>query len=204
MNIIRHRINTRDQLNQLSTSPRSIEIDLRYHHNNLILEHDPYNHQKQSLTYFDQFMEEFVKDAGFLIVNIKSEGIEDKCLKIMEKYRFTNFAFLDSSLAFIIKKVRTQSLLPKNIMLRISEHESLESVLSFKDKAMWVWIDFFDHFNFDQKTSNVLKQHDFKICVVSPELQGHPFSQIMKVKQHILSLSPDAVCTKDPDSWLNK
>ncbi len=202
MDIIRHRINTLDQLNQLSTSPKSIEIDLRYYNNDLILEHDPYNHQNQNLSYLDQFMKEFVKDAGFLIINIKSEGIEDKCLEIMKKHHFTNFVFLDSSLPLIIKKVRAQSLSPENIMIRISEYESLESVLRFQDKVRWVWIDFFDHFKFDQKISNSLKQCNFKTCIVSPELQGQPISQIIKIKKHVLSNHPDAICTKTPESWL--
>ena len=51
-----------------------------------------------------------------------------------------------------------------------------------------------------------LKDSGFKICIVSPELQGRDAdTEITNMSTQLkdLNIVPDAVCTKRPDIWEN-
>ena len=52
--------------------------------------------------------------------------------------------------------------------------------------------------------SAVLKNAGFKLCIVSPELQGrsdHNHIMEFRSKIELLGINGDAVCTKYPDLW---
>jgi hypothetical protein len=56
----------------------------------------------------------------------------------------------------------------------------------------------------DLSEVNELKQLDFKLCMVSPELQGYdPEIEISKLAQLFNSsqIELDAICTKRPALW---
>lgn len=65
-----------------------IEIDVRDYSNKLILSHDPF---KNGVT-LNKFLN-FYKHK-FMIVNVKSEGIEKKIYNILKKKKFQIFFFL--------------------------------------------------------------------------------------------------------------
>ena len=83
------------------------------------------------------------------------------------------------------------------------KYESINSVLSLKGKLSWVWIDFFTKFPIDFEIYKILKSHNFKLCIVSPELQGHTNSKCLDLKNYIKSNAMyfDAVCTKKVNFW---
>ena len=88
--------------------------------------------------------------------------------------------------------------------VRISEYESIDSVLSLTGMVEWVWIDCFSRFPLTFQQTNTLQKKGFKLCFVSPELQGYAkLTHIKKFRQEIesLGINGDAVCTKHPELW---
>ena len=85
MHIISHRVNNIKDLKSIDCS-HGIEIDIRYHNNDLILHHDPFHTKEDSLEKFEDLLAEYVKNhKGTVILNIKTEGVEDRCISIMNK-----------------------------------------------------------------------------------------------------------------------
>ena len=87
--------------------------------------------------------------------------------------------------------------------IRISEYESIETALKLSGKVNWIWIDFFNCLPIDYESYFKLKEGGFKLCLVSPELQGHPISKIYDLKKelNLKKIILDAVCTKKPNLW---
>lgn len=85
----------------------------------------------------------------------------------------------------------------RNIAIRFSEFEGLGTVLAMKGKVKWVWVDCFTKLPLDKEIYVVLKRAGFKLCLVSPELQGRP--EDIESYKHYLdenSILLDAICTK--------
>jgi len=209
MHIISHRINTIIDLKNVNFL-HGIEIDIRYHDNDLILHHDPFHHHKKSPEKFENLLAEFVKKhTGTIILNIKTEGVERECINLMNKYNYKKWFFLDLSMPYFIKyankanRGKIKGFTPDNIAVRFSEFEPIEYAVSFKGKVNWAWIDCFTKMPLDKGSYKILKDANFKLCLFPPELQKHgverivEFQEILK-KDHI---KLDAVCTKNPELW---
>ena len=202
---INHRINTIAQLKKVPLQ-NGIELDIRYHENELILQHDPFHHHQNNPEKFDCLLKEW-NHQGPMILNIKTEGIEQICIDLMNKYKIKNWFFLDLSMpyfAIYAEKTRNNEIIGfslDNLAVRFSEREPIEYALSFKDKSGWVWVDCFTYLPMNKNIYERLKEAKFKICLVSPELQKHSIKQIKQFKQQIEGLDIDAVCTKRPDLW---
>lgn len=187
MKFIAHRINTVSELKKIPKE-FGIEIDLRDNKNDLILSHDPFFDGE----FFEKFLENY--EHSFIILNVKSEGIEYKILEILDKFKIENYFFLDSSFPMIYNLSSTGL---KNIALRFSEFESLESVLMMKGKVNWVWVDFFTKTPLTKSIFLKLKESDFKICLVSPELQKQPEKIDIYIDMLIKKdIKPDLICSK--------
>jgi hypothetical protein len=205
MIFINHRINNIKQLSNVPLS-NGVEIDIRYHEDNLILHHDPYAHHRSEQTYFEDYLRNW-QHKGPMILNIKSEGVEKDCIDLMRKYSISNWFFLDLSMPYFTiyaEKALTGEINgfgPKNLAVRYSEREPLEYALAFAGKADWVWVDCFTRLPLDKAISARLRAAGFKICLVSPELQKHDLDRIHEFRDQILGWNADAVCTKRPDLW---
>ena len=205
MQIINHRVNTISDLKKVPFS-HGIELDVRYHEDDLILNHDPFGHHKSKPVLFEDFLLHWSHD-GPMILNLKTEGIEDKCIRLMSRHKIKNWFFLDMSMPFCVKysnlayKENSQKFSPNNMCVRFSEREPIEYALSFKDKAVWVWVDCFTKLPIDRASYNILKEANFKLCIVSPELHKHSLNKIQEFKEVISEMDIDAVCTKRPDFW---
>ena len=173
MKIISHRVNTVEGLK--NCSQHGLELDLRYHNSEIILHHDPFLKGEK----FEEFLKKF--KLNFIILNIKSEGIEEEVLRILKKYNVPDYFFLDTSVPFMVKYINKGW---TKFAVRFSEHEPLELALKFKDKVEWVWVDCFTHLPLTNESYIQLKKY-FKICLVSPELQGHPNSLIEEFKNRL-------------------
>ena len=209
MEVILHRINTSKQLRKVSKS-KGIEVDIRYHENELILHHDPlHHHENPKPEKFEDFLKSWGHN-GVMILNLKSEGLEDECIRLMNQYKAEKWFFLDMSMPYFAKYAELaagnsiEGFGPDNLAVRFSEREAVEYALKFKGKAGWVWVDCFTYMPLDKEIYRVLKTNGFKTCLVSPELQKHDIARIGEFKK-ILSnhdISLDAVCTKHPDLWM--
>ena len=133
-------------------------------------------------------------------MNVKENGLEKELLKTMQCFQIENFFILDQSFPYLINTINNGE---KRCAVRLSEYESINSVLSLKDKLSWVWIDFFTKFPVDFEIYKILKKNNFKLCIVSPELQGHANSKCLDLKKFIKSNNMyfDAVCTKKVKFW---
>jgi hypothetical protein len=187
MHYIAHRIN---QLEQLKTLPKEYgaEIDLRDHAERLILQHDPFIDGEDAEPFFASYKH------GTLILNVKSERIEYRVLELLKKYSITNYFFLDSSIPMIVKLANEGE---NRIAVRYSEYESIDTVLAFRGLVNWVWVDCFTKLPITREICAKLKEAGFKLCLVSPELQGRvedlePYKRKLDQEGIIF----DAICTK--------
>jgi hypothetical protein len=193
MLVIEHRINTIEKLLRVPSS-NGIEIDLRTYCDKVVLHHDPF--QK------GESFEDWLKlwRGQFLVLNVKEEGIEDEILKIMGKYQISDYFFLDQSFPFLQKTVNNGN---KNAAVRVSDIESIETVL--KTNCEWIWIDCFKgDWSFLPDVIKSLNGYERKTCLVSPELVrqniDNEISELLDIiKKNELRFN--AVCTKNPDRW---
>jgi len=195
MQIIKHRINTSDDL--LKTDKEfGVEIDLRTKDNHIILQHDPFSE--------GEIFTDWIKNFGHktLILNVKEEGLEKEIISILKKNTIEDFFFLDLSFPFLIKTSLSGE---TRIASRVSEFESLETIEKVKDLISWVWIDYFSYFPLNELDLIRIKDLGLRTCVVSPELQGFdPQVEVSKIKDSIINYKHlfDAVCTKYPELWI--
>jgi NDP-sugar pyrophosphorylase family protein len=192
-----HRINT---INEVKIIPKQygIEVDLRDDlDGEIYLAHDPFI--KGEL--FFNFLKYY--NHKFIILNIKSERIEYKVLELLQKYDITEYFFLDSSFPMIYKLSNEGE---KNMAVRYSEFECLNTVLNMKGKTDWVWIDCFTKNPLNKSIYTILKNAGFKLCFVSPELQNQK-EKIKQYKEYFKreNIELDMICTKsyNIDQWEN-
>lgn len=194
MKFISHRRNTIEQLKETNTN-YGVEVDIRSFKNKLTIHHDPFIEGEE----FDVWIKEYKHST--LILNVKEEGLEDLLLESMKKNNINDFFFLDQSFPFLIKTAKNGV---AKCAVRFSEYESIDTAISLKGFIEWVWIDCFSKFPLSYNNFMDLKNAGFKICIVSPELQGFDpdieipsFHKIFKEKNII----PDAICSKRIDIW---
>jgi len=187
MEYIAHRINTIEELEHLPIE-FGVELDLRDKGDRLILQHDPFKDGED----FEEYLKLY--KHGTMILNIKSERIEFRALELLKKSKVKNYFFLDSSFPMVYMLSKRGE---KNIALRLSEYEGLDTILNMENKIKWVWLDCFSKLPIDVETYVILKKRGFKLCLVSPELQSQP----EKIEEYRYYLSEknivmDAICTK--------
>ena len=187
MHFIAHRINTAQELRDL---PREYgaEVDLRDRGERLILQHDPFKDGED----FERYLEAY--RHGTLILNIKSERIEPRVQALVRQAGITDYFFLDSSFPMIHQ---LSSAGERKIALRYSEYEGLDTILAMKGRVDWVWVDCFTRLPVTRESHRLLKDAGFKLCLVSPELQGRDadieaYRSALAAEQIVF----DAICTK--------
>lgn len=184
---IAHRINDIEVLKQLPTE-LGAEIDLRDRAERLILQHDPFIDGQDAEPFFASYRH------GTLILNIKSERIEFRILEMLKQYKIENYFFLDSSFPMIQQLVKLGE---HRVAVRFSEFEGLDTVLALQGEVEWVWVDCFTRLPLTRENYRTLKEAGFKLCLVSPELQGR-LEDIQPYKNELdsLGIEFDAICTK--------
>jgi len=196
MQIILHRINTKEAL-QNTPNKFGVEIDIRSEGKKLILGHDPFQEGEDFLKWIQLY------DHGTLILNVKEEGLEEELISIMSMNQIEDFFFLDQSFPFLLKTIKKGE---TRCALRVSEYEDINTVFNLTGKVQWVWVDCFTTFPLTRKQAESLqKEGGFKLCFVSPELQGRNDRQdITSFRKEIemKGIIGDAVCTKYPDLWV--
>lgn len=187
MEFIAHRVNTVKELKQLPLEC-GVEIDLRDYKDQLVLQHDPFCD--------GDLFEEYLKHYrhGTIILNIKSERVEPRVLELLSRYPDIQYFFLDSSIPVMQKMINEGE---RNFAVRFSELESLETVLNFRQKVKWVWVDCFTVNPLTVEVFQRLKKEGFKICFVSPELLGRPEDvPVYAADLRQKGIALDAVCAK--------
>lgn len=191
-----HRINTIKELQQIPEK-YGVEIDLRDNQesSNIHLCHDPFELGED----FEEFLMNY--NHSFIILNIKSERIEWKIIDLLKKYNIENYFFLDSSFPMIYQLANKGE---RNIALRFSEFEGLDTIINMKNKVSWVWVDCFTKNPLTLEIYKILKEMNMKLCFVSPELQQQPEKiEEYKVFFKENNIVFDMICTKyyNIDKW---
>lgn len=194
MNLIAHRRNTIADL-QATPTQYGVEIDLRSQGQKLIVQHDPFAEGEDFERWLDHFRH------GTLILNVKEEGLEERLIGLMAARGITDYFFLDQSFPFLIRWSRRGE---HRCAARVSEFESIETAMSLAGQIDWVWVDCFTRFPLDGVGAKRLQNAGFKLCLVSPELQGRAAEVEIPALASLLQdlgVQPDSVCTKRPDLW---
>lgn len=187
MKFIAHRINTVAQLRDVPPE-YGVEIDLRDRGDRLILQHDPFSDGEDFADYLQHYRH------GTLILNIKSERIELRVRELLQQEGIKDYFFLDSSFPMVYLLSRQGE---QNIAVRFSELEGIDTVMALAGKIRWVWVDCFTRLPITAQNAAVLKNAGFKLCLVSPELQGR--AEDIPVYREYLAREGivfDAICTK--------
>lgn len=206
MILINHRINTVEDLKKIPEE-NGIEVDIRYHNNDLVLHHDPFFHHEKNPVKFEIFLKNWI-NKGPMILNVKCAGTEQHCIDLMSQFEIRKWFFLDLSmpklkyLSDLVFKKHIRDLTSDNLSIRFSEVEPLEMIKFFRDKVKWVWVDCFSGTPTNLNSLQILKEEGFKICIVSPELQNYPVEHIREFKKQFEGFDINAVCTKYPDLWV--
>lgn len=192
MEKIVHRVNT---LQDLQSVPRTmgVEVDLRSRGNEIIMNHDPFCNGEK----FSEFCRHY--RHGTMVVNPKEDGLEGRAMEMLKENGVKNYFFLDLAMPTM---VRLSNAGESRMAVRFSKFEPLEAVLAMEGRADWVWVDCFDGFFLDEKSYGKM-EGKFRICLVSPELQKYPKTEILAHKKRISEIGAkvDAVCTDCPQMW---
>lgn len=194
MKLISHRRNTLVQLNETPLK-YGVEVDIRSHGDRLMIHHDPFVDGES----FEAWLAAY--RHGTLILNVKEEGLESRLIDLMQRAGIEDYFFLDQSFPFLVKYSR---LGVHRCAVRVSEFESIQTALTLAGKVDWIWVDCFTQFPLSHDDARKLQEAGFKLCLVSPELQGRDAeTEIAQLVQMLRerNIRAEAVCTKRPDLW---
>lgn len=194
MKLISHRRNTIDEL-RATPLAYGVEVDIRSHGDQLIIHHDALVAGEPFAPWIAAYRH------GTLILNVKEEGLEARLIALMREHGIEDYFFLDQSFPFLVKWSKAGE---RRCAVRVSEYESVDTALTLAGKVDWVWVDCFTHFALSGGDARRLREAGFKLCLVSPELQGRPAEPEIAQLKILLAergIAADAVCTKRPDLW---
>lgn len=194
MKLIAHRKNS---IAELLATPEEfgVELDLRSSGNDIVIHHDPFSHGER----FDAWLDHY--RHGTLILNVKEEGLEPRLIRLMQERGIEDYFFLDQSFPFMLRHAEAAR---GRSAVRVSEYESIETALAVAGKVGWIWVDCFTRFPLATADAVLLRDSGFRLCLVSPELQGADAGLAVPAMASALReqrIEFDAVCTKRPDLW---
>tara|TARA_B100000809_G_C14895120_1_gene444130 strand:+ start:61 stop:657 length:597 start_codon:yes stop_codon:yes gene_type:complete len=187
MEYIAHRVNTIEDLKNVPKG-YGVEVDLRDYGNRLVLQHDPFKDGED----FEKYLKYY--NHGTIILNVKSEGIEFSVIEHLKKYKIKNYFFLDCTFP-MINILSKQG--EKNIALRFSEFEGLDTIKNMNGTVNWIWVDCFSDFPLDKCSYQFIKNLGYNICLVSPDLLNRE-NDIIRYKERLFmhGIMINAVCVK--------
>ena len=193
MTIIRHRVNTLDDLANLAPG-LGAEIDLRSRGNDVILNHDAF----AGGPLLDAYLETWASGPprGTLILNSKEDGLEGPAVEMLARRGVDDFFFLDLTTPTTVRLATRQGI--RAIAVRVSEFEPIDAAMRLAGLVDWAWIDSFTGEPPALSLVEALARH-FRTCLVSPELPGFPADRIRAFRHLAPCLA--AVCTKYPEAW---
>ncbi|HIH0410831.1 TPA: hypothetical protein ACYHN3_002750 [Vibrio cholerae] len=140
------------------------ETDVRDLNGTLVISHDT---PVEGCITFDEFINLYNSYGitATLAINIKSDGLQDKLVEILQNKKITNYFIFDMSIPDHIVS------LDKGLttLSRYSEYESSDLLLQ-KSKGMWY--DMFHSELIDHKLVGTILDSGKIVCIVSSELHG--------------------------------
>ena len=131
MFLIAHRINNLKKLKSIPLE-YGVEVDIRNISKKLTTNHEPFKKGENLENILKNFKHKII------ILNIKSEGLEFKVLKLIKKYKIKKYFFLDNSFPMIRALIKKKE---KNIACRVSDEEDIRTAINLKKKLKWIWFE---------------------------------------------------------------
>ena len=195
MRFIAHRRNTTAELAATPTG-YGVEIDLRAAAGGrIVLHHDPFRSGEDFADWLRSFRHRT------LILNVKEDGLEERAAALVRARGIEDYFFLDQPVPSLL---RCAALGERRCAVRVSEFEPVEMALRFAGRVGWVWVDCFTRLALTGSEAGRLRDAGFKLCMVSPELQGRTAAHEIPGMARLVAergIAPDAVCTKAPERW---
>ena len=194
MIVVKHRVNSIEEL-LLTPTELGVEVDVRSNSSGLYLSHDPFTKGEA----LDDYMQQF--QHAFIVLNLKEDGLEEKCLDLIRTHSVGDYFFLDQPAPSLIRRGLLGA---RDGATRLSEYESFETVEAQAGLCNWVWLDYFKPPSFDQDLILRLQSLELKVCLVSPELHSEDrYEETLELASKVSQsrFKPDAVCTKVPNLW---
>jgi hypothetical protein len=191
---IAHRRNSIQELENTSRE-YGVEIDIRSFGEDLILHHEPFVEGEKFKNWIKNY------NHRILILNVKEDGLEKKIMALMKEYSVKDFFFLDQAFPTLVQHLNKGN---SRSAIRLSEYESPQMSYQFSGKANWVWADCFNRYTLNKEISDNLQGMGFKVCLVSPELQGRTGEEDIQKAYDFIETNNiviDGICTKRIDLW---
>ena len=196
MRFIAHRRNTAAELAATPTG-YGVEIDLRgAGDGRIVLHHDPFRSGEDFADWLRSFRHRT------LILNVKEDGLETRAAALARARGIEDYFFLDQPVPSLLRCAARGE---RRCAVRVSEFEPVEMALRFAGRVDWVWVDCFTRLALTRSEAERLRSAGFKLCIVSPELQGRAAAHEIPGMARLVAergIAPDAVCTKTPERWL--
>jgi glycerophosphoryl diester phosphodiesterase len=174
-----------------------IETDVRDCNGKLVISHD----LPSQVTYlFDEFLATYCKfskmknSSLYIAINIKSDGLQDKVKKLLDKYKIQHYFVFDMSVPDTINYIKQGVV----VFSRVSELEN-NNTLNLMTNGIWL-----DQFYGDWYKAEIIKElvdSYNQVCVVSPELHNRSkdkcWEMLLKLPENIRSRI--MLCTDLPD-----
>ena len=189
MIVIKHRVNSIEQLKSTPTD-FGVDAEIRSYNNRIIINRDAFLDGDS--------LEDYVKSFkhSFLVLDVKTEGIENKSIEIVEKAGIKDYIFVNVPSSSIKKFIGRNF---TKFAVRFSDMESTESLKFWEGRAQWVWVDIFRDFPLNEENAAILKK-SFKVCTISPEIIGIR-AGLERYRGKMMTFKIDAVCTDLPELW---
>lgn len=184
MDFVIHRVNTLAVLRTVQPW-QGVEVDVRTDGREIVLNHEPFEGGER----LEDFLSHY--HHGILVLNMKEAGIENETLSMVRRMNVKRFFLLDVEFPYIYRATRQGE---RAIAIRYSEDESIETVLKYRSRLDWVWIDVNTRLPLTAPIAQQLAP--FKTCLVCPERWGRPEDiETYAIRMRELGFWPDAVMT---------
>lgn len=196
MLIVHHRINSVSGLRALP-SEDGTEIDIRTSNGVVILSHEPF----ELGAGLDEYLDTYGPGRRSpLICNVKEDLLEGTVVDSCRARGIDNLFFLDCAFPTLVRLANDGF---TKLAIRVSEYEPVALARGLSGRVDWAWIDSFSGEPPDGELIRELQAIGYRICLVSPELQGYgTFALDRHVPlRALLRTDVDAVCTKFADRW---
>ena len=141
-----------------------VEVDFRDYLGDLVISHDIPNAESPRAEDMFQLHKQINSNLP-LAINIKSDGLQESIIKLLNQFQITNYFVFDMSLPDALGYLKYGI----NSYTRQSEYE-IEPL--FYTEAKGIWIDCFIRDWVDEKTISYHLAQGKQICLVSPELHS--------------------------------
>lgn len=189
MIVIKHSVNSIEQLKSTPTD-FGVHAEIRSYNNRIIINRDAFLDGDSLEDYIKSFKH------SFLVLDVKTEGIENKSIEIVEKAGIKDYIFVNVPSSSIKKFIGRDF---TKFAVRFSDMEPIESLKFWEGRAQWVWVDIFRDFPLNEENSAILKKN-FKVCTISPEIIGIR-AGLERYRGKMMTFKIDAVCTDLPELW---